>query len=186
MSGNQIEVTRDCDVVEIPGGQTHHLKKGTAVSITQALGESYTLLVHSHGGLFRLAGRDADAIGKEKTEESTESGAAAPPLDSEQLETEIWTQLKTCFDPEIPVNIVDLGLIYGMTVSSLEDGGNHVAVQMTLTAQGCGMGDSIAADAQHKIQRIPQVTSADVQVVWDPPWSPDKMSPDGKATLGIG
>ena len=186
MSSDQIEVTRDCEVVEIPGGGTHHLKKGTAVSITQALGESYTLLVPSHGGLFRLAGRDADAIGKEKPEESAENGTAGLPLDSEQLETEIWTQLKTCFDPEIPVNIVDLGLIYGMTVSALEDGGSHVAVQMTLTAQGCGMGDSIAADAQHKIQRIRQVSSADVQVVWDPPWTPDKISPEGKAMMGIG
>ena len=194
MSADEIEVTRDCEVVEIPGGQSHLLKKGTAVSITQALGGSYTLLVHTHGGLFRLAGRDADAIGKEETGSSSESSTMtdsesstmAEPLESEQLKAEIWARLKTCFDPEIPVNIVDLGLIYDMTVSTLEAGGNHVAVQMTLTAQGCGMGDSIAADAQHKIQLIPQVTSAAVQVVWEPPWTPDKMSTEGKAKLGIG
>ena len=186
MSSDEIEIARDCEVVEIPGGQSHLLKKGTAVSITQALGGSYTLLVLSHGGLFRLAGRDADAIGKEETGEGGESSTMTEPLESEQLKAEIWERLKTCFDPEIPVNIVDLGLIYDMTVSTLEAGGNHVAVQMTLTAQGCGMGDSIASDAQHKIQRIPQVTSAAVQVVWDPPWTPDKMSPEGKAKLGIG
>ena len=185
MSGNQIEVTRDCEVVEIPGGQTHTLKKGTPVSITQALGGSYTIMIASHGGLFRLAGQDADVIGKENPDSSLVAEGASQPLDSEQLKAKIWEQLKTCFDPEIPVNIVDLGLIYEMSVAAGEEGGSHVAVSMTLTAQGCGMGDSIAGDAQQKIQRIPQVASANVQVVWDPPWTPDKISPDGKAMLGI-
>ena len=93
--------------------------------------------------------------------------------------------LKKVEDPELGISIVDLGLIYEMSVSAAEDGGSHVAVSMTLTAQGCGMGDSIAGDAQQKIQRIPQVASANVQVVWDPPWTPDKISPEGKAMLGI-
>ena len=180
-----IQITRDCEVVEIPGGRIHRLVTGTSVSITQALGGSYTLLIPSHGGLFRLAGQDADAIGKEVAEESPAPGASAEAI-STDLDAEIWAQLRTCFDPEIPVNIVDLGLIYDMTVSALPKGGNRVDVKMTLTAQGCGMGDSIAADARHRIQSIAGVNAADVQVVWDPPWTPDKISDEGKALLGIG
>ena len=181
-----IVIPRDCEVVEIPGGATHKLTEGTAVSITQQLGGSYTLLVPAHGGLFRLAGRDADAIGKEVKAEASASGDAGTTGTPEELEAEIWARLKTCFDPEIPVNIVDLGLVYGMTVAPLPEGGNRVDVQMTLTAQGCGMGPSIAADAKSKIQEIPGVADADVQVVWDPPWTPDKMSEQGKSVLGIG
>jgi len=185
MSGDEITTTRDCEVVEIPGGQTHNLVKGTAVSITQSLGGSYTLLVPAHGGLFRLSGRDADAIGKEAVEEVSNDDDIDLST-KEQLENEIWTQLKTCFDPEIPVNIVDLGLIYGLKVSSLDDGKSHVDVQMTLTAQGCGMGESIASDAQEKIQRITKVSTADVKLVWEPPWTPDKISEEGKVMLGMG
>lgn len=184
-SGNRIELTRDCDVVEIPGGRAVHVEKGTKVSITQALGGSYTLLIPTLGGLFRLAGRDADAIGREAVGSEGE-GASSGPRDAAQVRDDVWAALKTCFDPEIPVNIVDLGLIYDLQISPGEAGAHSVGVKMTLTAQGCGMGASIAGDAQHKIERIPGVSSALVEVVWDPPWTPDKISEEGKAVLGIG
>ena len=186
MSSERIELTRDCEVVEVPGGRTVPLTKGTPVSITQALGGSYTLLVHTMGGLYRLAGRDADAIGREAVAQESSSATDAPPRTAAELRDEVWAQLKTCFDPEIPVNIVDLGLIYELDVAPVEDGGNKVDIKMTLTAQGCGMGDSIAADAQHKIERLSGVKSAAVEVVWDPPWSPERISPEGKELLGIG
>lgn len=157
------------------------LPQGTEVMITQSLGGSYTLMVPSYGGLFRLSNRDADAIGKE-----TRPGAAAQgqALTGEALETEVWQALKTCFDPEIPVNIVDLGLIYDMQISQLSDG-SRIDVKMTLTAQGCGMGGSIAADARNKLLDLPGIVEADVQVVWEPPWTPEKISPEGRTLLGI-
>jgi probable FeS assembly SUF system protein SufT len=177
-----IKLTRDCQVVAVPAGHTLMLPQGTEVMITQSLGGSYTLLVPSYGGLFRLSNRDADAIGKE----ARPGGAVAPGqvLSGEALEKEVWQALKTCFDPEIPVNIVDLGLIYEMEVKELSDG-SRVDVKMTLTAQGCGMGGSIAADARNKLLDLPGVVEADVQVVWDPPWTPEKISPEGRALLGI-
>jgi len=177
-----IKLTRDCQVVAVPAGHTLMLPQGTEVMITQSLGGSYTLLVPSYGGLFRLSNRDADAIGREnRPVEGTASGQA---LTGELLEREVWATLKTCFDPEIPVNIVDLGLIYDMNISQLSDGA-RVDVKMTLTAQGCGMGGSIAADARNKLLDLPGIVEADVQVVWDPPWTPEKISPEGRALLGI-
>jgi probable FeS assembly SUF system protein SufT len=178
-----IKLTRDCQVVAVPAGHMLMLPQGTEVMITQSLGGSYTLLVPSYGGLFRLANRDADAIGMQTTPVET-LGGPGQALSGEALEKEIWQRLKTCFDPEIPVNIVDLGLIYGMEVTRLPDG-NRVDVKMTLTAQGCGMGASIAADARNKILDLPGVVEADVQVVWDPVWTPEKISPEGRALLGI-
>jgi probable FeS assembly SUF system protein SufT len=178
-----IKLTRDCQVVAVPAGHTLMLPQGTEVMITQSLGGSYTLLVPSYGGLFRLSNRDADAIGRESRQ--TEGGASSTQaLTGEALEKEVWETLKTCYDPEIPVNIVDLGLVYDMNVSTLDDG-SRVDVKMTLTAQGCGMGGSIAADARNKILDLPGVVEADVQVVWDPPWTPEKISPEGRALLGI-
>ena len=178
-----IKLTRDCQVVAVPAGHTLMLPQGTEVMITQSLGGSYTLLVPSYGGLFRLSNRDADGIGREPrmAEAGPGSGQA---LIGEALETEVWNSLKTCFDPEIPVNIVDLGLIYDMQITPSPDG-SRVEVKMTLTAQGCGMGGWIAADARNKLLDLPGVVEADVQVVWDPPWTPDKISPEGRALLGI-
>jgi probable FeS assembly SUF system protein SufT len=177
-----IKLTRDCQVVAVPAGHTLMLPQGTEVMITQSLGGSYTLLVPSYGGLFRLSSRDADAIGRENR--PVEGQASGKALTGEALEHEVWAALKTCFDPEIPVNIVDLGLIYDMNISQLQDGA-RVDVKMTLTAQGCGMGGSIAADARNKLLDLPGVVEADVQVVWDPPWTPEKISPEGRALLGI-
>ncbi len=183
-----IKLTRDCPAVAVPAGHTLMLPQGTEVTITQSLGGSYTLLVPSYGGLFRLSDRDADAIGREKRSgEGTGEGTGpsqGKALTGEALEREIWETLKTCYDPEIPVNIVDLGLIYDMHVDQLADGA-RVDIKMTLTAQGCGMGTSIAADARNKILDLPGVVEADVQVVWDPPWTPEKISPEGRALLGI-
>jgi probable FeS assembly SUF system protein SufT len=178
-----IKLTRDSQVVAVPAGHTLMLPQGTEVMITQSLGGSYTLLVPSYGGLFRLANRDADAIGIQATP-AEPPGAPGQALSGEALEKEVWQALKTCFDPEIPVNIVDLGLIYGMDITQLPDG-SRVDVKMTLTAQGCGMGASIAADARNKILDLPGVVEADVQVVWDPVWTPEKISPEGRALLGI-
>jgi len=177
-----IKLTRDCQVVAVPAGHTLMLPQGTEVMITQSLGGSYTVMVPSYGGLFRLSNRDADAIGREAR--PTEGTAGGRTLTGEALETEVWSTLKTCYDPEIPVNIVDLGLIYDMQISQLHDG-SRVDVKMTLTAQGCGMGGSIAADARNKLLDLPGVVEADVLVVWDPPWTPEKISPEGRALLGI-
>jgi probable FeS assembly SUF system protein SufT len=182
-SGESIKLTRDCQVVAVPAGHTLMLPQGTEVMITQSLGGSYTLLVPSYGGLFRLASRDADAIGQE-VRPAESAAAPGTALKGEALETEVWAALKTCYDPEIPVNIVDLGLIYEMQIAELHDG-SRVDVKMTLTAQGCGMGGSIAADARNKLLDLPGVVEADVQVVWDPPWSAERISPEGRALLGI-
>jgi probable FeS assembly SUF system protein SufT len=181
LGGDAITLSREAEVVAIPAGHKITLPKGTEVAITQALGGSYTLMVPTYGGLFKLSDKDADAIGKEPRAQAAASTTA---LAGEELEKEVWDRLKTCYDPEIPVNIVDLGLIYNMEISPVESG-NRVDVKMSLTAQGCGMGGSIASDAQNKLLEIPGVTEADVQVVWDPPWTPERISPEGRTLLGI-
>jgi probable FeS assembly SUF system protein SufT len=182
-----IRLTRDCEVAKIPDGYVVDMSKGTEVIITQSLGGTYTLLVPSLGGLFRLSGKDADAIGQkfETTPESTHKVENEGFLSPDTLEKEVWAQLKTCFDPEIPVNIVDLGLIYNMQISTLADGGNRVDVSMTLTAQGCGMGSSIGRDAEAKLLMLPGVKEAQVQIVWDPPWGPQRISAEGRALMGM-
>jgi probable FeS assembly SUF system protein SufT len=174
----RVELTRDVEAVQIPAGHPLTLERGTEVYITQSLGGTYTVQAPVYGGLFRIAGRDADAIGKPV--------AAAPDAAAEggDLEQMVWESLKTCYDPEIPVNIVDLGLVYDMRIAPEADG-QRVDVKMTLTAQGCGMGASIAGDARMKILSLPGVTDATVEVVWDPPWNPQMISPEGKERLGM-
>jgi probable FeS assembly SUF system protein SufT len=162
--------------VQIPAGQTTLLERGTEVYITQSLGGSYTVQAPEYGGLFRISGRDGDAIGQEVVEEAV--------VVEGDLEQQVWTVLKTCYDPEIPVNIVDLGLVYSMEVTPA-DAGSRVDVKMTLTAPGYGMGTSIAADARYKILALPGVADADVEVVWDPPWNPQMISDEGKQRLGM-
>jgi probable FeS assembly SUF system protein SufT len=179
-----ISLTRDIEAIQIPSGLTKKLEKGTPCIITQALGGTYTIVVEHSAGLFRVLAQDADALGKvtqAPAAPANGAGTKAGPLKEE----DIWTQLKTCYDPEIPVNIVDLGLIYSMEIKPQEGGGNLVEVKMTLTAPGCGMGPSIASDAQRKILSVPGVTDAQVDVVWDPPWSADRISPEGKSKLGM-
>ncbi|HUO04204.1 MAG TPA: putative Fe-S cluster assembly protein SufT [Candidatus Binataceae bacterium] len=176
----RIELARECEAVQIPAGTRMNLEKGIEVFITQSLGGTFTVQVPAYGGLFRIAGKDADALGK------TPDAAGAPAASGGgDLESMVWEQLKTCFDPEIPVNIVDLGLVYGMQVSDAADGTKKIEVKMTLTAQGCGMGASIATDARQKLMGLPGVSEAEVDLVWDPPWNPQMISAEGKERLGI-
>ena len=178
-----INLTRDIEAIQIPSGLTKKLDKGTPVIITQALGGTYTVVVEHSAGLFRVLAQDADALGKVEAIAPERNGSSPTP-DGPVNEESIWTQLKTCYDPEIPVNIVDLGLIYSMEIKPQANGA-LVEVKMTLTAPGCGMGPSIASDAQRKILSVPGVTDAQVDVVWDPPWSADRISQEGKAKLGM-
>jgi probable FeS assembly SUF system protein SufT len=147
------------------------------------LGDTYTIKLATQGNLYRIAGRDADALGKDQRNvaETAATSTSGGPVTEEM----VWAQLKEVYDPEIPINIVDLGLVYDMHLEPLPDGNQRVFVQMTLTAQGCGMGPSIARDAQQRIEGLPGVAEADVRVVWDPPWHPDMMSPEGKKKLGV-
>ncbi|HLW70722.1 MAG TPA: putative Fe-S cluster assembly protein SufT [Candidatus Binataceae bacterium] len=175
----RVELMRDCQAVQIPAGHTVTLEKGVEVFITQSLGGTYTLQVPAHGGLFRIQGADADALGR-----AVEAIPSAE-VSAGDLESMVWEQLKTCFDPEIPVNIVDLGLVYGMELSAVAEGGHKVDVKMTLTAQGCGMGATIAIDAKQKIMTIPGIAEANVDLVWDPPWNPQMIVPSARERLGI-
>ncbi|MGH8012309.1 MAG: putative Fe-S cluster assembly protein SufT [Candidatus Binataceae bacterium] len=174
----RVELSRDCEAVQIPAGNQITLEKGVEAFITQSLGGTYTLQVPAYGGLFRVAASDADALGKTPEE-------AGEPVSSGDLETMVWDQLKTCFDPEIPVNIVDLGLVYGMEITPAAEGTNRVDVKMTLTAQGCGMGATIAVEARQKLLGLPRVSEVNVDLVWDPPWNPQMISPEGKERLGL-
>ena len=174
--GGHIELSREVEAIQIPSGNKIILPAGTAVLINQALGGTYTVLVPHQAGLFRIAGHDADALGKEVAAQEAGDG----PFEIES----VWGQLRNCYDPEIPVNIVDLGLIYGLEASD-EEGGKRVSVKMTLTAPGCGMGPSLAADAEQRILSVPGVSSASVELVWDPPWSPERISPAGRERLGM-
>jgi len=178
-----ISLSRDIEAIQIPSGLTKKLEKGTPVIITQALGGTYTVVVEHSAGLFRVLASDADALGK--TPAPAPANGAPAKTDGPLNEDDLWAQLKTCYDPEIPVNIVDLGLIYSLEIKPQEGGGNLVEVKMTLTAPGCGMGPSIASDAQRKILTVPGVTDAQVDVVWDPPWSAERISQEGKAKLGM-
>lgn len=169
---------RAVTATRIPSGEPHEIPEGIEVVITQALGGSLTILVPSEAGLFRVEGKDADALGREVEAGPSVEGAGG-------LEDAVWGQLKTCFDPEIPVNIVDLGLIYSMVAEPVEAGGHSVKVEMTLTAPGCGMGPVIADEAKRKILALDGVADASVEVVWEPAWSPERISSEGRQKLGI-
>ena len=169
---------RDCEATQIPSGTPATLERDTVAFITQSLGGTFTLQVPAYGGLYRISGKDAEAIGKEPLPD------VDPQEVSGDLEEQVWNVLRTCYDPEIPLNIVDLGLIYSMKIVP-EDGGNRVDVQMTLTAPGCGMGTSLAADARQKLLGLPTVTNAVVDLTWDPPWNPQMISPEGRERLGM-
>ena len=173
-------LTRDCPATVIPAGDKVTLKAGTSVFITQTLGGNVT--VRTDAGLFQIAVSDAGAIGGYVPEAVSPSTSSGQTVFSEEA---VWETLKTCFDPEIPVNIVDLGLIYDLAVEKTPAGKNTVEVKMTLTAPGCGMGPVIAEDARQKISRLPDVESAKVHIVWDPQWTPQMISETGRKVLGI-
>ncbi len=175
----RVEIARECEAVQIPAGTKVTLEKGLEAYITQSLGGTFTIQVPAYGGLYRIAGQDADAVGK-KPEDAGSIAAQGG-----NLEAMVWEQLKSCYDPEIPVNIVDLGLIYGMEIKDQPDGTKRVEVKMTLTAQGCGMGASIAYDAKQKLMGLAGVSEADVDLVWDPPWTPQMITPEARERLGI-
>jgi len=180
-SSEPVRFERDCPAVLVPQGEQVNLPAGSVGYITQALGGSWTVFVE--GNLFRIAGSDADAIGKEPP----------PPLelpegaDDEAVEQMVWKQLRTCFDPEIPINVVDLGLVYEARVEAHPEhpGQRLVQVRMTLTAPACGMGDILVADVTHKIEMIPTVAEADVDLVFDPPWNRSMMSEVARLETGM-
>lgn len=170
---------RDCEVVMIPSGDEVTIPAGTVAYITQALGGSFTVFVD--GNLFRIAGVDADAIGK--------NPVAPPSLPDDATESDVerllWDQMKTVYDPEIPVNIVDLGLIYSCDMSIGDDGQRSVLVTMTLTAPGCGMGDILVDDVRSKLELVPTVTTVDVELTFDPPWNHSMMSEVARLETGM-
>ena len=178
----EFSLNRACEVTLIPSGQKFTVPAGTPGVITQALGGNYTIATSY--GLSQVAEKDLDALGLEKPASKTESKAAVA-TNGAVSEEDVWTQLRQCFDPEIPVNIVDLGLVYDCRLIKKDDGGTRVEVKMTLTAPGCGMGPAIAHDAQSKILSIDGVDEADVQLVWDPPWNQNMISEAGRMKLGI-
>lgn len=174
-------LSHDVVATQIPAGDKRALPAGTRVFIHQTLGGSFT--VQSDFGLFRIDGKDSDAIGEQSLDTSVRS---APLADGAPDPEAIWDQLRHVYDPEIPVNIVDLGLVYSMDVEPLPDNGGHrVNVAMTLTAPGCGMGPAIAEDARSKILLVPGVAGADVRITWDPPWNQSMISEEGKMKLGL-
>ena len=171
-----ITLKRDLDAVQIPSGNHITLPAGTLVIVTQQLGDSFTIYVVHQAGLFRVRGEDGDALGLEKS--------MAAPVGTKFSEDAVWAQLRECYDPEIPVNIVDLGLVYSVNVAD-EPEGKRVHVQMTLTAPGCGMGPTLAREAEQRILALPEVAAANVELVWEPPWTPQMISAAGKEKLGM-
>ncbi len=182
-TNEQVNLTRDVEASVVPIGTKVTLQKGEEAFITQSLGGSYTVIVR--GNMFRIEGKDADALGVEAAAKpaSRAPGQQATP---EELEKEIWAAMRTCYDPEIPVNIVDLGLIYDCKVSPLAEGtSNQADIKMTLTAPGCGMGPVLAQDVQNKILSIEGIDEANVELVWDPPWNQGMMTEAAKLQLGL-
>jgi probable FeS assembly SUF system protein SufT len=177
ISNEQIEVSRDTDGTQIPSGIPYRLEAGTKVRLMQALGGSYTVM-SDMGYMVRVDAKDADALG------ISPADAVANEAPQEFSENLIWDQLRTVYDPEIPVNVVDLGLIYACQITPV-DGGNKVDIRMTMTAPGCGMADVLKADIQRKISGLPTVKELNVEVVFDPPWNFSKMSEAAKLQLGL-
>lgn len=179
LSSEPFTLERDCQAVMVPQGETVTLPAGQIGYITQALGGSFTVYVE--GNLFRIAGNDADALGKEPPRPiELEDGAS-----DDEVEKLVWQQLRTCFDPEIPINVVELGLVYDVSLDSAEEGSRRAYVKMTLTAPGCGMGDILVDDVRTKIELIPTVIEADVDLVFDPPWNHSMMSDAAKLETGM-
>jgi probable FeS assembly SUF system protein SufT len=172
-----ITLSRDCEVIQIPSGLRASLPAGTTVRVVQSLGGSYTIATGA-GAMYRMDARDADVLGLSPTvTEAVTHEAFEPEM--------ILKQLKTVFDPEIPVNIVDLGLVYSAEITPLEDGKRNIEVRMSMTAPGCGMGNVLKADAEAKLSRLPGVNKVQVNIVFDPAWNPGLMSEAARLQLGI-
>jgi probable FeS assembly SUF system protein SufT len=174
-----VSITRDCQAIGIPSGASRTLSAGTGVRVMHSLGNSYT--VTSAHGMFRIDVKDADALGL------TAPSAPQPAADREETFSEkmVWDQLKTIFDPEIPVNIADLGLIYSCVTAPLDQGGQRIEIKMSMTAAGCGMGNVLKADVENKLGSLPDVKEVHVEIVFDPAWTPDRMSEAAKLQLGF-
>jgi len=173
-------LTRDVEAAIVPVGTKVTLQKGEQAYVTQSLGGNYTVVVN--GNMFRIEGADSDALGIEREAKKTGTGA---PVTAEALEKQVWEQLKTCYDPEIPVNIVDLGLIYDCHLSPISPGSYRVDVKMTLTAPGCGMGPTLAQDVQNRLLSLEGIDDVAVELVWDPPWNQGMMTEAAKLQLGL-
>ena len=174
----EVTSTREIEASEIPSGTKIRIPEGTPLALTQSLGGTFTVMT-PYGYMARIEGKDADAIGEEIP--ASDDAAAADKTTEERC----WDQLKTCFDPEIPVNIVDLGLVYKCEVSPRPEGGQKAEVRFTLTAPGCGMGDVLREDIRTKLLTVPGIDEADVQVLFDPPWNMAMMSDAAKLQLGM-
>jgi len=181
-SNEPITLTRDVEGTVVPVGTKVTLQKGELAYITQSLGGSYTIVVN--GNLFRLADKDVDALGIEVA--AKPASPTGQRRTSEELEQEVWSQLKTCYDPEIPVNIVDLGLVYTCELTPIAETSSYRAdLKITLTAAGCGMGPALSSDVQTKLLALDEITEATCDVVFDPPWNQSMMSEAAKLQLGL-
>jgi len=188
----QVELTRDCTATAVPWGNPTTLRAGRLAQVTQALGGNFTVFVD--GNLYRIAGADADALGLDE-EDAGDAGRASGTEDEHAdaaaaataatIEAEAWRRLGTCYDPEIPIDIVNLGLVYLCQAMPRPEGGFRLDVRMTLTAPGCGMGTAIADEARSKLESIPGVAEVDVELVWDPPWSREMMSEASRLEMGL-
>ena len=182
MNANEAKtLTRDVEAAVVPVGTKVTLQKGETAYITQSLGGSYTVVVN--GNMFRIEDKDADALGLEVL--AKPAAAATGPVSQEGLEKQVWEALKTCYDPEIPVNIVDLGLIYDCHLTPASENSFKADVKMTLTAPGCGMGPTLAQDVQNKLLSLEPIDEANVELVWDPPWNQGMMTEAAKLQLGL-
>lgn len=181
-SNDPVTLTRDVEAAVIPVGTRVTLEKGQQAYITQSLGGSFTVIVN--GNMFRIDGANADALGKEVAQPAAPKSTGGPAT-PEQLEKQVWDAMKTCYDPEIPVNIVDLGLIYDCKITPIGEESNKVDVKMTLTAPGCGMGPTLAQDVQNKMLSIEGIDEANVELVWEPQWNQGMMSEAARLQLGL-
>lgn len=179
-SGIHANLTRTCEVIEIPSGTVSTLTEGTPVRIMQSRGDSYTVWT-DYGQMYRIDGKDADAIGQQAPSEK----ASVPEDTREFNEQMVWDILKTVYDPEIPVNIVDLGLIYSCKIAPIDDQGKKIDIQMSMTAPGCGMGNVLKGDVENRISKLPSVKAVNVEVVFDPPWDMSRMSEAARLQLGF-
>jgi probable FeS assembly SUF system protein SufT len=183
MNSNEAKtLTRDVEAAVVPVGTKVTLQKGETAYITQSLGGSYTVVVN--GNMFRIADKDADALGLE-VQAKPVAAPSGGPVTPEGLEKQVWEALKTCYDPEIPVNVVDLGLIYDCHLTSVGENSFKADVKMTLTAPGCGMGPTLAQDVQNKLLNLEPIDEANVELVWDPPWNQSMMTEAAKLQLGL-